>query len=161
MASPAVEEACRPATDADLPRLVELAAMAIAEQRQARGGEVWARQRGRVAPLGPQLAAEIRSPDHLVVVGTLDEVPFAYGAGRIEVLRDQGLLGVVDDLYTEPGARGLGLGEAMMNALVQWCDERGCFGVDSMALPGDRHTKNFFESFGLVARGLIVHRSLP
>ena len=37
---------------------------------------------------------------------------------------------------------------------------QGCFGVDSLALPGDRHTKNFFESFGLVARAIIVHRSL-
>lgn len=161
MAAPAVEEACRPATDADVPRLAELAAMAVAEQREVRGGEVWARHRGRVAPLEPQLEAEIRSPEHHVVVGTLDDLPFAYGVARIEVLRDAGLLGVVDDLYTEPGARGLGLGEAMMDALVAWCTERGCFGIDSMALPGDRSTKNFFESFGLVARGLIVHRSLP
>ena len=35
---------------------------------------------------------------------------------------------------------------------------QGCFGVDSLALPGDRHTKNFFESFGLVARAIVVHR---
>ncbi len=68
---------------------------------------------------------------------------------------------MVTDLYTEPGARELGLGEITMQALVDWCTERGCFGVDSLALPGDRHTKNFFESFGLVARALIVHRALP
>ena len=46
-----------------------------------------------------------------------------------------------------------------MQALVDWCGARGCFGVDSLALPGDRHTKNFFESFGLVARAIVVHRS--
>jgi GNAT superfamily N-acetyltransferase len=68
---------------------------------------------------------------------------------------------VVDDLYTEPGCRELGLGELTMEALVDWCRGQGCFGVDSLALPGDRHTKNFFESFGLVARAIIVHRSLP
>ena len=50
---------------------------------------------------------------------------------------------------------------AMMEALVAWCRAQGCFGVDSIALPGDRHTKNFFESFGLVARAIVVHRSLP
>jgi hypothetical protein len=49
----------------------------------------------------------------------------------------------------------------MMQALVDWCTERGCMGVDSLALPGDRHTKNFFESFGLVARAIVVHRPLP
>ena len=47
-----------------------------------------------------------------------------------------------------------------MDALIEWCRAQGCFGVDSLALPGDRHTKNFFESFGLVARAIVVHRSL-
>jgi hypothetical protein len=48
----------------------------------------------------------------------------------------------------------------LMDQLVEWCRERGCIGVDSLALPGDRATKNFFESFGLVARAIIVHRRL-
>jgi hypothetical protein len=48
----------------------------------------------------------------------------------------------------------------MMEDLVAWCTAQGCFGVDSLALPGDRHTKNFFESFGLVARAIVVHRSI-
>lgn len=161
MTSDAPEEACRPALAADVPRLAELVAQAIAELQEVRGGVVWARQRARVAPFEPRLEAEIADPDHLVVVGTLDDVVLAYGVARLEVLADGGVLGVVDDLYTEPGARALGLGEIVMHALVDWCTERGCFGVDSMALPGDRHTKNFFETFGLVARGIIVHRSLP
>ncbi|MGQ0432868.1 MAG: GNAT family N-acetyltransferase [Microthrixaceae bacterium] len=160
MGSAAPEEACRPAQAADVPRLAALVEQAIAELQEVRGGAVWARQRARVAPFEARLEAEIADPDHLVVVGTLDDVVLAYGVARIEVLADGGLLGVVDDLYTEPEARALGLGEIVMHALVDWCTERGCFGVDSMALPGDRHTKNFFESFGLVARGIIVHRPL-
>ena len=48
-----------------------------------------------------------------------------------------------------------------MDDLVAWCRDRGCVGVDSLALPGDRATKNFFESFGLVARAIVVHRPLP
>jgi hypothetical protein len=47
-----------------------------------------------------------------------------------------------------------------MEAVLAWCDERGCFGVDALALPGNRETKNFFESFGLVARAIVVHRRL-
>ena len=27
--------------------------------------------------------------------------------------------------------------------------------------PATAHTKNFFESFGLVARAIVVHRTLP
>jgi hypothetical protein len=54
----------------------------------------------------------------------------------------------------------VGVGEAVMDHLVAWCRAQGCFGVDSLALPGDRQTKNFFESFGLVARAIVVHRPL-
>ncbi len=158
--APAPEEACRPATPADLPRLAELAEHAVLELRGGRGGEVWARQAGRSAPFEPTLAAELADEQHRVVVGTLDGTVMGYGVAHTHVLRDGGRLGVVDDLYTEPGCRELGIGELMMQDLVDWCTAQGCFGVDSLALPGDRHTKNFFESFGLVARAIVVHRSL-
>jgi GNAT superfamily N-acetyltransferase len=159
--STAAEEACRPAVEADLPRLAELAEAAVAELREGRGGAVWSRHEARVPPFEPTLRQELASDDHHVVVGTLDGVVMGYGVARTEELADGGRLGVVTDLYTEPGCRELGIGETTMDRLVAWCTERGCFGVDSLALPGDRHTKNFFESFGLVARAIIVHRSLP
>ena len=161
MGEPAPEEGCRPATPADLPRLAELAREAVAELRVGRGGEVWARHQGRADPIEARLAVEVTDPDHRVVVGPVDGTVMAYGVARVDVLRDGGRLGVVSDLYTEAGARELGIGELMMQALVDWCTEAGCFGVDSLALPGDRHTKNFFESFGLVARAIVVHRALP
>jgi GNAT superfamily N-acetyltransferase len=161
MADPAPEEGCRPATTADVPRLAELAHDAVEELRQGRGGAVWARHQGRATPMAPRLTVEVTDPDHHVVVGTVDGTVMAYGVARVDVLRDGGRLGVVTDLYTDVGARELGIGELMMQALVDWCVESGCFGVDSLALPGDRHTKNFFESFGLVARAIVVHRTLP
>jgi GNAT superfamily N-acetyltransferase len=96
-----------------------------------------------------------------VVVGTLEETILGYGVAVIEDLADGGRLGRVTDLYVEPGGREVGIGEALMGALVGWCTDEGCIGVDSLALPGDRATKNFFESFGLVARAIVVHRPLP
>ncbi len=157
----APDEACRPATVDDLPRLAELAESAVAELRQGRGGDVWSRHAARRPPFDEGLRRELHADDHLVLAGTVDDVLMAYGVARTEVLADGGLLGIVTDLYTEPGCRELGLGEVVMEALVDWCRARGCIGVDSLALPGDRHTKNFFESFGLVARAIIVHRPLP
>ena len=47
-----------------------------------------------------------------------------------------------------------------MDLLLEWCRSRGCVGIDAVALPGDRHTKNFFETFGLTARAIVVHRNL-
>ena len=156
----APEEGTRLATDDDVPRLAELAGAAIAELRQGKGGEVWARHLARRTPYEAELRQQIADDRHQVLVGTVDDVVMGYAVATIEELADGGRLGVVTDLYTDAGAREVGIGEAMMESLVDWCREQGCFGVDSLALPGDRHTKNFFESIGLVARAIIVHRSL-
>jgi GNAT superfamily N-acetyltransferase len=156
----APEEAARTAVDADIPHVVTLAGAATAEKLGQKGGVLWARREGRPAPYEDALCSALESPHHEVAVGTLDGVVVGYGVVRVEKLLDGGLLGVIDDIYVDPGARAVGLGETLMNHLIDWCRARGCFGVDSLALPGDRHTKNFFESFGLVARAIVVHRPL-
>ncbi len=152
-------EAVRPATDADLDRLVALAAEAVDEQRDARGGGVWSRREARRDP-SRTLADALSDGATSVVVGTLDEAVVGYGVLRIETLDDGGLLAVVDDLYVEPGARGVGVGEALMADLVGRATTAGCLGIDALALPGNRETKNFFEASGLTARAIVVHRSL-
>jgi ribosomal protein S18 acetylase RimI-like enzyme len=155
-----VNEAARPATSADLPRLVELAAAGVAEQVDARGGSVWSVREARALPAGPSLADDIADPERLVLVGTIDDAVVGYAAVRTEELRDGRRLGVVTDIHVEPGARAVGVGERLIEDVLAWCKERGCAGVDALALPGNRETKNFFETFGFTARALVVHRSL-
>ena len=157
---PAPEEAARSATAADLDALAALVDEAAAEKRSQKGGELWWRRERRQGHAGADLAALLGSPDHEVAVGTIDGAAVGYGVVRRERLADGGLLGVIEDIYVDPGARAVGVGEALMEHLLGWCREQGCFGVDSLALPGDRSTKNFFESFGLVARAIVVHRPL-
>jgi len=156
----APEESARPATPEDLPALVDLAAAAIAEKRTQKGGELWARREQRRDPLDRSLADALKADDTEVLVGLIDDTVVGFGSAHLETLRDGGILGVVDEVYVDPGARAVGVGEVLMDELVAWCRARGCFGVDSLALPGDRATKNFFESFGLVARAIVVHRRL-
>jgi GNAT superfamily N-acetyltransferase len=79
---------------------------------------------------------------------------------HLEHLADGTTLGVVDDLFVLPDGRGVGVGEAMMDLLLEFCATHGCTGIDAVALPGNRETKNFFETFGLVARAIVVHRDL-
>lgn len=150
----------RTATSDDLAVVVELVRTAVEEKRQQKGGEMWARRERRPDPRAPELLAALEDPDREVVVGEIDGVVVGYGLVHTEVLDDGGVLGVVNDIYVDPGARSVGVGEAMMEHLLAWCRDKGCFGVDSLALPGDRATKNFFESFGLVARAIVVHRPL-
>jgi ribosomal protein S18 acetylase RimI-like enzyme len=155
-------EAARPAVADDVPAIAELARTAVGELGQLRGGLVWQLQDARVEPIDQGVAADVaQSRDKgLTVVGTIDGVVVGYGVSHVAVLADGSTLAEVSDLYVEPGARGIGLGEAMMNLLVDHATEVGAIGIDSLALPGDRATKNFFETFGLKARAIVVHRSL-
>jgi ribosomal protein S18 acetylase RimI-like enzyme len=154
-------EAARPASSADLARLSELARAAIAELRPTKGGEVWARREARAEPVEVSLKADLENPNACVLAGTIDEVVVGYAVAVIEDLHDGSPLARVSDLYAEPEAREVGIGEELLNAVIAWATERRCVGVDSLVLPGNRETKNFFESFGLVARAIVVHRPLP
>lgn len=153
-------EGARLATAADVDRLAELTAEAVAEQLDGRGGSIWARREARARPANESLAAAVADPDRLVLAGTIDGTVIGYAAAHVEPLVDGSPLGVVSDIYVEPEARAVGVGEAMVEHVLAWCGERGCVGVDALALPGNRHTKNFFETFGFKARALVVHRSL-
>lgn len=156
-----VEEHARRATPDDLERITALATAGIAELTPTRGGELWARREARPMPVAESLIAAVDDPDQAVFVGELDGVIVGYAAVRCESLRDGSRLAVLDDIYVDPEGRGVGVGELMMDQVVTWATEKGCVGIDSMALPGNRATKNFFESFGLVARAIVVHRPLP
>ena len=155
-----IDEGARPAVDSDLAAVTELAAGAAAELAPRRGGYVWARLEARSGPLEQSLDRDHRSDDALVVAGTIDGAVVGYGVIRLVELHDGAVLGRVTDIYVMPEARGVGVGEAMMDELMDWARRRACIGVDSLALPGDRDTKNFFETHGLVARAITVHRSL-
>jgi GNAT superfamily N-acetyltransferase len=153
-------ENVRPAGLDDLNELVTLAGAAHGELAPTRGGYVFVNREARWVRDEGAFRVSIEAPDHHVVVGTIDEVPVGFGAVRLEALRSGETLGVIDELFVLPGARGVGVGEVMMNELLAFCRDHGCMGIDAVALPGNRATKNFFETFGLVARAILVHRSL-
>jgi ribosomal protein S18 acetylase RimI-like enzyme len=155
-------EAARAALPSDVPAIADLARTAIGELGILRGGPVWQLQDSRIEPIEDGIAADIaQRPDQgLCVVGTVDGAVVGYGVSHLEVLRDGSILAEVSDIYVDPQARGIGLGEAMMDLLVAHATTAGAIGIDALALPGDRSTKNFFETFGLKARAIVVHRSL-
>lgn len=151
-------EAARPATPDDIPRLAELARAAIDELAPMRGGAVWKARESRQEPVEQDLGKLLDDPDCRLLAAAIDGTVVGYAAARIEHLPDGSLLGVVDDIFVEEGARGVGLGEAMIDDLVAWCEGRETIGIDAMALPGHRATKNFFEESGFTARKLVMHR---
>jgi ribosomal protein S18 acetylase RimI-like enzyme len=146
-----MDEAARPATADDAVAIGALFDAATAELRAERGGELWARAAGRDRGFAaPQ--------DGAVLAGTIDGAVVGYAVVRYEPLLDGGLLAVLDDIYVDVEARGVGVGEALLDLAIASAHDRGCVGIDSVALPGMRATKNFFEAAGMVARAIVVHR---
>ncbi|MCU1498278.1 MAG: acetyltransferase family protein [Acidimicrobiales bacterium] len=155
-------EGARIATAADVEVVAALARQGIAELAPLRGGSVWSRREAHAEPLEGTISDAVSGVDPLVhaVVGTIDDAVVGYGIMHLETLHDGRALGVVSDLYVDPEARVIGIGEAMMDLLIARARQAGAVGIDAIALPGDRHTKNFFETFGLTARAIVVHKSL-
>ena len=157
----APEEAARPARAEDAEPILALAREMRAGMAAQRGGPLW-ECHDALAPLtAALLVARAADPALATLVGTLDEHVLAYGLAHLEpVARGEGTLGVIDELFVAEPARAVGLGEKLLGALVAWCREANCIGIDATALPGDRQAKNFFESAGFKARRLVMHTDL-
>jgi len=145
-----VDVGARAATADDDAVVAALTDAAIAEQVDARGGSVWS---VREARRDPGLEAT-------TFVGTVDDAVIGFARVGVDVLEDGRRLGTVTQIYVEPGGREVGVGEVLLDACIEWCRTRDCVGVDAHALPGNRETKNFFETAGLTARLIVVHKAL-
>ena len=153
-------ESARLATTGDRALIGEFAARARVEMCGKRGGEVLDRldvDRERPAASVERLLAH---QGGVVVVGCIDDTPVGFGAMLVEVVADGSPHAVVEQIYVEPGARAVGVGESMIELLIDEATKREAVGIEALALPGDRATKNFFETQGMVARAIIVHRRL-
>jgi GNAT superfamily N-acetyltransferase len=155
-------EAVRRAIPEDAPRFLELAWQFLNGLVSRRGGALLVAHTGQtlgdVFSLG-QFDEFLCEPNRLILMGTLGDVVTGTALAHIELLDDGRRLGHLDGCYVEPEARGVGLGQLLVDSVVVWLEECGCIGVDGMALPGDREAKNFFETSGFKARVLTMHRS--
>ncbi len=150
----------RAATTDDLDELVRLDTAARAHLHAQRGGVVHLLRSARPDPPLDSLRADLDDPDARVSLGCIGSVAVGYAVVRLVVLGDGRLVAEVSDIFVEPPARDVGVGAALMDDAVAWAVAQHCVGIDAHAMPGDRHTKNFFESHGLVARAITVHREL-
>ena len=156
-------EAVRVATEADLDELARLATLARDELGGERGGPMWQVLHGRPDPVRATLAADLSeaaADAGVVLLGTVADAPAGYAVAHREALPDGTAIAVVSDVYVEPGFRDIGLGGALMDELLAWASAHDCRGIDALALPGMRHSTNFFERFGLTARAILVHRDV-
>ncbi len=153
-------EPARAANPSDLPVLVELAQALRAEMTDQRGGALWTTREARPEPHDETIRSLLGRDDASVVVGTIDGTIVGFATVEIETLRDGTRLGVIGDLFVEPQARAVGVGESIADLVIDFCRDAGCIGIDAYALPGARTAKNFFERSGFTARALVMHHKL-
>lgn len=154
-------EAARPATPADRADIAALRDEARVGTLASRGGAAfWGRDRP-ADQTDRVLAAALDGADHAVaLVGTLDGMTVGYLLAEWRDTPGTGRVTTVLELWVTPEARGIGVGESMIEAALGWARDSGSTEIDASALPGDRATKNFFESQGLVARSIAVSTRL-
>jgi GNAT superfamily N-acetyltransferase len=157
-------EAVRPATTDDRARLRELVADLVADLLDQRGGSLLFDSASSdsddsdASDVADRLAGSVGSPGRLVLVGTLEGVVTGFTCGHVTERAHRARRGVLDACYVEPAARGMGLGQLLLEAALAWFEDQGVEGIDGTALPGDRQAKNFFEAAGFKARMLTMYR---
>ncbi len=162
-----VYEGSRLAEAADLEIVDRLLKMASTDASTKRGGELLLDR--ELSDQGDRILAYLRDgppgvgPDAAdldIIVGEFSSCVFGVAVVVYETLASDRQLARLSTFVVEEGARGVGIGAAMMGHVRELARARGCVSLDANALPGDRNTKNFFESFGMKARLLTVNAEL-
>ncbi|MEZ5176092.1 MAG: GNAT family N-acetyltransferase [Acidimicrobiia bacterium] len=150
----------RPASLEDLPRLTAL--YPLAEEEQTARKPVWALTDGLDRPLRDALSSAISDPESWFLVGEIDGVVVGFIWATVESMLDRAAgrqIGTIRLIYTEPDARGVGVGHHMLEAVLRPMRELGIGDFDARVGPGQRLTKNFFEGHEFAARSIVMHHS--
>lgn len=135
----------RPAEGSDGPDLERLRGRALSEIAARSGGH-------RLSAIRSSAGLS----DLTAIVGTVGDAVVGYS-----LLGRRGDVSMIEEIYVEPEMRGVGVGHELLELAAATAMGWGCSSLESVALPGDRNTKNFFEAHGMASRLLQVGRELP
>jgi GNAT superfamily N-acetyltransferase len=155
-----MELTVRRATNADVPHLVGL--YKDLEREQTARKPVWALTDGLDERVDLALFHAMRDEDSWLFVGEIDGATVGFTWATIEPMLDRAAgerIGRIRLIYTEPEARGVGVGHVMLEAVLSELRGIGIRFFDAPVGPGQRATKNFFEAHGFAARSIIMHHA--
>jgi GNAT superfamily N-acetyltransferase len=148
-------ELARPARQADHAACRELLAGLLTAARSMRGGPALIGQR---TP-GEILARWTDARSAVLLVGEYHGAVVGLGGAAMTAAEGpNGPVARIECCFVQAEARGVGVGTALMDALVEWCGQMGCGDIDALALPGDRAMKQRLEAAGFTARLLTLSR---
>jgi len=150
--------AWRRATDEDVAAIITLYRDAAVEQAALR--PLWPLADGLAEPAERTVIQLLEDATSFVGVGTIDGVVLGFIWARVEALLPQAegeQIGVVRLVYVDEAARGVGVGEAMLQGALAELRSRGVRRFDAIVSPGHRLAKNFFEAAGFSARRITMY----
>lgn len=148
------------ATPADVDRLVEM--YGDLEPEQTVRKPIWALTDGLDETFRQSFVNAIEAPESWVYVGQIDGTTVGMIWTTIEPMlsRANGArMGRIRLIYTEPEARGVGVGHEMLETALGVLRDLGIRLFDAPVGPGQRNTKNFFEGHEFAARSIIMHHA--
>ena len=155
-----MEITVRPAVNADIFRLVSLYKDMEAEQVQRK--PIWALTDGLDERFDMSLFHAVSADESWVLVGEIDGVTVGLLWATLEEMLDRAdgaRIGRIRLIYTEPDARGVGVGHAMLETMLGELRALGIRHFDAPVGPGQRAAKNFFEAHEFAARSIIMHHT--
>jgi ribosomal protein S18 acetylase RimI-like enzyme len=123
---------------------------------------LWPLADGLAEPATAELEGILGDEDSLLLVGEIDGYPLGFLWARVEPLLPQADgedVGVIRLIFTDPEARGVGVGDVMITQALAELRARGLRYFDARVSPGHRNAKNFFESNGFSARLIVMHHA--
>ncbi len=121
---------------------------------------MWPKADGLDEPVSVAFAQAMEDPHSIVLLGTLEDVPFGFLLARVEGLLDQAgdeKVGAIRLIYVDHPAREVAIGEVMRDRVMELLRAQGITKFDAHVLPGHRLAKNFFEAGGFAARSIVMH----
>lgn len=155
-----MDVSARSATAADLDVLVAL--YRSLESEQSALSPLWPLAEGLPEPVETAFKEALADPDQSVLVGAIDGVPLGFlvaGTAGLLPQADGARVGQIRYIYTDLEARGVGVGEAMIEVALADLRGRGLRWFDARVSPGHRLAKNFFEASGFSARSIVMHHA--
>ena len=148
----------RKAVNADIPRLLGL--YGEMEKEQTVRKPIWALTDGLDERFDLSLFKAIEDTDSFVLTGEIDESAVGFTWATIEPMLGRAAgarMGRIRLIYTEPEARGVGVGHIMLTEMMILLRAHGIHDFDAPVGPGQRAAKNFFESHRFAARSIIMY----
>ena len=94
-----------------------------------------------------------------IVIGEYEHYPLGYMLIELLTIDDKSATNI-HEVFVDPDARGVGIGEVIMDFTIDWSRANGSALIMGRTFPGDRATKNFFERFRITARLIEVSKEL-